>query len=67
VKDRYCQVELNVHDLEKVGLAKDKGMKYFEGLRAKEKVKRTEVPEAKVKNKFLQGSRLIKPRKEIVH
>jgi hypothetical protein len=42
-------------------------MKYFEGLRAKEKVKRTEVPEAKVKNKFLQGSRLIKPRKEIVH
>jgi hypothetical protein len=37
------------------------------GTRAREMIKRTEVPEDKVNKRFLQGSRLIKMRRGMVH
>jgi hypothetical protein len=46
-------VEINVHVLQTTDQTKDKGRKDLEGPRAREKVKRTQVPKAKVKKMVL--------------
>jgi hypothetical protein len=54
LKDEHHQVGSNVYNMETAGWTEGKGKKDFEGPRAREKVKRIEVSEAKVKKRFLQ-------------
>jgi hypothetical protein len=62
-----AKLGFNVHDLETTCWTKDKSKKDFKLMGAREKVKRIEVPKAKVKKRFLQRSRLVKLRKYMLH
>jgi hypothetical protein len=53
-------VGLNVFGLETADRTEGEGQKDFKVPKAREKVKRTEVPKAKVKKRFCKRSRLIK-------